>query len=326
MSSQAHGLDLPKEWAARPTRLLMRYGLGLLLVAIMVVFAVLRPSFASSENMIGLARSASIAMIMFLGLTWVLAAGEIDVSFVSIAALANMIVAGMVAGGHGWALSSLLAVTASLLVGAVNGVLVAYFSLPALVITIATGGIASALAAGIGLGSSIAIAKTGFVGQIIAAQIGVVPLIAVIALVIYAAAWYLQERLVFGHYIYALAQNRRAVIEAGIPAQRLLALLYVLTGLTSGVAGVMLTAELSSGQPSIASSLFLDGLTSVLLGGVMIKLGKPNVIGTAVGVLILAVLVRGGALVGWIDSEFEIVKGGLLLAGVAVVIWTRDNG
>jgi ribose/xylose/arabinose/galactoside ABC-type transport system permease subunit len=209
--------------------------------------------------------------------------------------------------------------------GLFNGLLVAYLGLPALVVTIATGGIAAALADAIGKGSSIEIATTGFVGQIVTAQFGFVPLIAVVAVAIYAVAWFAQDRLLWGHYIFALAQNRRAVIEAGVPAKRLLGLVFTGSSLSSGVAGILLAADLSSGQPSIASSMFLDGLTAVLLGGVMIKLGKPNVIGTAVSVLILAVLVRGGALLGLTDSEFQIVKGGLLLLGVTVVIWGRET-
>jgi ribose/xylose/arabinose/galactoside ABC-type transport system permease subunit len=235
-----------------------------------------------------------------------------------------MIVAGLVAAGHGWPAAVSVAVACSLFVGLANGVLVAYLGLPALVVTIATGGIAAALAEAIGLGSSIEIPRTGFVGTLVAAQLGFVPLIAVIAVLVYAAAWFVQDRLLFGHYIYALAQNRRAVVEAGVPAKRLLGLLFVGSSLSSGIAGILLAADLSSGQPSIASSMFLDGLTAVLLGGVMIKLGKPNVIGTAVSVLILAVLVRGGALLGLTDSEFQIIKGCLLLLGVTVVIWTRD--
>jgi ribose transport system permease protein len=310
----------------RPTAgLVVRYGLIVLLVALVIAFSVLRPSFISPENLTGLLRSACIAMIMFLGLTWVLAAGEIDVSFVSIAALANMIVAGLVAAGHGWPLAMLAALTASLLVGAVNGLLVGYFGLPALVITIATGGVASALAAAVGLGSSIAITDTGFMGVAVESKIGVIPAIAIIVLAAYGAAWCLQERLTFGHYVYALAQNRRAVIEAGVPARKLLALLFLAAALTSGVAGILLTADLSSGQPSTASSFFLYGLTSVLLGSMVIKFGKPNVIGTAIGVLILAVLVRGGALMGWDDSKFEIVQGCLLLVGIAIVVHAREH-
>jgi ribose transport system permease protein len=325
MSSGTNELNVPRRSGLRPLNATVQYGLAALLCLLVGAFALLRPSFATADNASGLMLSASISAIMFLGLTWVLAAGEIDVSFVSVATLANMIVAGMVAAGHGWPFACAIALLASLAVGIANGVFVARMGLPALVVTIATGGIASALAAGIGFGSSIAISNTGFVGLIVTSQWGVVPVVSILAVGLYAVCWYGQEHLVFGRYIYALAQNRSAVIEAGVPAQRLLALLYVFTALSSGIAGILLTAQLASGQPSIAASMFLDGLTAVLLGGAMIKFGKPNVIGTGVGVLILAVLVRGGALLGWNDSAFQIIKGSLLLIGVATVIFAGDN-
>ena len=82
----------------------------------------------------------------------------------------------------------------------------------------------------------------------------------------YGAAWYAQEQLTLGQYIYAVAQNRRAVVEAGIPVNRLLMLLALLLAFCSGLAGVLLASDLASGQPWLASSYFLDGLTSVLLG------------------------------------------------------------
>ncbi len=325
MSALFEGARLRRRAGLQPAALMLRYGLAALLGLLILAFAVLRPSFASPGNLTGLATSASVSAIMFLGLTWVLAAGEIDVSFVSVATLANMLVAGLVNAGHGWSLSCAVAVGASIVVGVINGILVAYLGLSALVVTIATGGIASALAAGIGLGSSIAITDTGFVGEFVTARLGPVPVVVLLALALYALAWYGQEKLVIGRYIYALAQNRRAVIEAGVPASRLLAMLYVFDAVMSGFAGILLTAQLSSGQPSLADSLFLDGLTAVLLGGVAIKFGKPNVVGTGIGVLILDVLVRGGALLGWIDSEFQIIKGALLLAGIAAVVWGGDR-
>ena len=114
-----------------------------------------------------------------------------------------------------------------------------------------------------------------------------------------------------------------AVVEAGIPVNRLLMLLALLLAFCSGLAGVLLASDLASGQPWLASSYFLDGLTSVLLGSTMLKLGKPNILGTAVGVLVLAVMVRGGALLGWTESNFQLMKGGLLLVGLTVVYWTN---
>jgi len=91
----------------------------------------------------------------------------------------------------------------------------------------------------------------------------------------------------------------------------------------AAVAGILLTASLESGQPRIGSSFFVDGLTAVLLGGMVIKLGQPNVLGTLTAVLLLAVLVSGTALIGWSDWERNIVKGALLLLGVVIVVRGR---
>ncbi|WP_061935138.1 ABC transporter permease [Aureimonas sp. AU22] len=304
-------------------RLIVRYGLFVLLAVLVVVFSWLRPSFASVGNITDMLRSASISAVMFLGLTWIIAAGEIDVSFMSVAALSTMIIAGLVSAGFGWPVAVLIALGAGVVVGLLNGLLVAGMGLPALVITIATGGLAGSIAAAIGKGTSIPMATTGFVGPIVDADVGIVPLIALIVAALYAVAWFLQDRTTFGHYIYAMEQNRRAVVEAGVRANRILLMLYVLSGTLSAVAGVLLAADLSSGQPYIGTSYFIDGLTAVLLGGMALKMGKPNMIGTLVGVMLLAVLLSGAALLGWTDSQRQIVRAALLIAGVALVVWTR---
>ncbi len=301
----------------------LRYGLFLLLVLVIVLFAWLRPSFISTGNINDMLRSASIAALMFLGLTWIIAAGEIDVSFMSVAALANMVVAGLVVSGHGWTIACLAGLAIGVVFGLANGLLVAIFRLPALVITIASGGLAGSIAAAIGLGTSISLSSTGFVGALLHVNFGVLPLLTVIVVLLYGTAWFVQERLTFGHYLYAMEQNRAAVVEAGVPVNRLLLILYVLSGVVSSLSGILLTADLSSGQPYIGTSYFIDGLTSVLLGGMALKFGKPNVIGTVTAVLLLAALLSGAALLGWTDAQRQIVRGILLLSGVAVVVWAR---
>jgi len=303
--------------------LLVRYGLVLLLIAVSALFAWQQPSFASPGSLSNLLRSSAISAIMFLGLTWIIAAGEIDVSFMSVAALSNMITAGFVDAGSGWIVASSAGIASGLAVGFLNGTLVALLRLPALVITIATGGLAASVAAAIGHGTSISLRTTGFVGDIVTTSIGLVPILAIAVLVLYQFAYILQDRMTLGHYIYAMEQNREAVVEAGIPVSRILMLLYLLSGGLSAVAGVLLTADLSSGQPYIGGSYFIDGLTAVLLGGMVLKMGQPNVIGTVVGILLLAVLLNGAALMGWSDSQRQIVRGGLLIAGVSMVVWTR---
>lgn len=299
------------------------FGLPSILVLLTVYFSVATETFMTAQNISGLLQSAAISGIMFMGLTWVFTVGEMEVSFVSIAALANMICAGLVIAGYSWEIATFFAILASLAVGLMNGVLIAKLGLPSLITTIATGGMASALAAAIGLGSSVPISQPSYLQVLFDTKIGIFSLIVVIAVVLAVIMWFIENKLTLGHYIFAMATNPRAVLEAGVNVSAIVILLCLFSALLNGFSGILLAVEFSSGQPSIAQSLFLDGLTAVLLGGTMIKLGKPNVIGTMVGVLIIAVLVRGGALLGWNDAIFQAIKGGLLLLGVSVVIWSN---
>jgi ribose transport system permease protein len=296
---------------------LVRYSLVFIFILVVLAFAVLRPDFIRAENINEILISASISGIMFLGVTWVVAAGEIDISFMEVAALSDMIVAGLVNAGWGWLAAACAGLAAGVAVGLLNGFLVGYMRLPALITTLATGSFARSMAAVIGLGSSVEVSDTGFVGRFLNLHFGFLPAVALLALLFYAAAWFVQEKLVFGHYLYAMEQNRNAVVEAGIPARRLTVLVYLISAICAAIAGILLTASLASGQPRIGVSFFIDGLTAVLLGGMVIKLGQPNVLGTLLAVLLLAVLVS------WSDWERDILKGALLLIGVIIVVKGR---
>lgn len=302
-------------------RILGRWWLLFALMIAVAGFATLRPHMVDASNIATILRSASLTGIMILGLTGVAAAGKIDVGFMQVAALADMVAAALVAGGWGWPIATVAALAVGGAVGLLNGFLVGTLRLQPLIVTIATGGACGSAAAAIGRGSPIRIESAGPLGDLLAVNLGPVPLIAIGVAVLYLAAWYAQEHLTFGRYIYAIARNEEAVIEAGVPTRRLIALLYVVSGVTAAAAGVLLVANLSSGQPGIGASYFIDGLTAVMVGGMMIRLGQPNVIGTACSTLLLAALVSGGALLGWPDYLRDIVKGCLLIGGVALAVW-----
>ncbi len=206
----------------------VRYSLVLILIALVVTFSLLRPDFADAGNVSKILRSASISGIMFLGVTWVIASGEIDISFMEVAALADMLAAGLVHAGHGWPLACAVGLASGVGVGVINGVLVGYLRLPALITTLATGGFARSMAAVIGAGSSLEIGNAGFVGRFLDTSFGFFPAVGLLTIALYGIAWFVQERLVFGHYLYAMEQNRNAIVEAGVPARRLPLRLYLI--------------------------------------------------------------------------------------------------
>ena len=189
------GMDHIASRAIREFRLrtiALRYSLLIVLLVVVVIFALSSPAFAVSTNVNTLLRAASIAAIMYVGATWVIASGEIDVSFMQVAAVSNMVVAAAVP--HGWPMAIGLGIAIGFGIGLLNGVLVGLLRLPSLVITIMTGSLALSMAEAIGRGSSLSIADTGYVGYFVHFNLGAVPAVALLAAASYVLAWYLQER------------------------------------------------------------------------------------------------------------------------------------
>lgn len=318
---------------ANPTRRrLARLTTDLWLIAAVVVvtagIASLRPHLLDAANIATVLKSFSIMVVMVLGLTWVIAAGKIDVSFMQVAALANMLCAFALAHGWGWGGAIAAALGAGLAVGLLNGWLVAAMRLPALIVTISTAGICASIAAALGKGTVIRIADPGPLASLLAPGLwGAVPLIVVPVLIVAALAWYVQERLTFGRYIYAMAQNEAAVRATGVPVDRLTVILFALSGVSAALAGTLLASSLASGQPMIGGPYLINGLTVVLLGGMMVRVGKPNILGTLTATLFIGVLFSGAALLGLPDYQRQIIQGALLLAGLIVAtVAARHHG
>ena len=130
-----------------------------------------------------------------------------------------------------------------------------------------------------------------------------------------------------GRYIYAMAQNEAAVRSVGVPVVGLGVLLFALSGVSAAAAGVLLAEHLASGQPMIGGPYLINGLTVVLLGGMMVRVGKPNILGTLTATLFIGVLFSGTALLGLPDYQRQIIQGALLLIGLAVAtLAARHHG
>lgn len=297
-------------------------------VVLTLAVASVRPQILDAGNIAAVLKSFSVMAVMVLGLTWVIAAGKIDVSFMQVAALANMLCAWSLAQGWGWGAAIGVALAAGLVVGVVNGLLVSAMRLPALIVTISTAGICASIAAALGKGTVIRIETPGPLAPLLDPVLGgAVPPVVVPVLLIAALAWVVQERLAMGRYIYAMAQNEAAVRSVGVPVVGLGVLLFALSGVSAAAAGVLLAEHLASGQPMIGGPYLINGLTVVLLGGMMVRVGKPNILGTLTATLFIGVLFSGTALLGLPDYQRQIIQGALLLIGLAVAtLAARHHG
>ena len=158
---------------------------------------------------------------------------------------------------------------------------------------------------------------------IVYGKIGVVPVLFLLVVLIYLGAAWIQDNTTTGQHLYALGENRKAALEAGIREGKIIISFFALSALLASVSGVLLAASFSSGQPRIGGSFFIDGLTTVFLGAMIVKAGKPNVIGTLIGAIIISVLSNGITLMGVPYYVGSIIKGVLMVIGVAVIVLSR---
>ncbi|MCP4377435.1 MAG: ABC transporter permease, partial [bacterium] len=129
-------------------------------LAMVVLFCISAPSFRSATNLIKAIRSSSVIAVMVLGLTWIVASGEIDVSFPAVAGLSSVVVALAVENGVPWAVAPFIAIAAGTVFGVLSGYLIATFRCPSLIATIAVGSIATGVACIISEGRPIRLAST----------------------------------------------------------------------------------------------------------------------------------------------------------------------
>lgn len=306
----------------------LKYTLLIIAVVVFILFSfLLGGTFASSSNIMTFFRQGSIYGFVLLGVTWVLAMDEMDVSFPEIAAFSSVFCSYLAVHGLQIDLAVMITLLCGALFGLLNGILIADLKLPSMITTIAVSGVAKAL------GNMIAQGRT-------------VPIVKDTAAIFYRLTWYkffeipvvflafalaavlltlVQEKTRFGQYVYAIGDNKEAALAAGIKIRTIQKIVFVLSGLLGSFGGILIMFMVSSGQPTIGSTLFLDSFTKILLGALMLKIGKTNMIGTFVGVLFMAMLVNGLTQMGLASYISQIITGFLLIIGVTLTTIIQRN-
>jgi ribose transport system permease protein len=301
-----------------PKSLLALVALVILAIAISPVASDGSRIFLQTGNLTDILRQISLIGIMSIAMTFVILTAGIDLSVGSILALATTLVGiALVRQGRGIAVAILIAVAASAAVGVVNGLVIAALRIQPFVVTLATMIGVRGLAKWLSSNENIDI---GF-GHDVAAQFAAAfrqKAVVIGSYVVAAAAfWVLLVRTVFGRHVRAIGDNEKAAEYAGLPIRATKVLVYGLSGLLSGFAGVLYAAENHQGNPNAGVAYELDAIAAVVIGGTRLSGGKGSISGTIVGALFMGILTNMLRLNN-VDSNVEMmIKAVIIVLAVA---------
>ncbi|MBD1829087.1 ribose ABC transporter permease [Microcoleus vaginatus GB1-A2] len=317
-TSRSSGSDRQKTSKAQAWKNFIQVaGILPILVAICVIFSLVTPNFLSVGNLINVIRQASINIVLATGMTFVILTGGIDLSVGSILGVTAVVgVLVSLVPGLGW-FAVPAALIAGVFLGLLNGSLVAYLGLPPFIVTLGSYTALRGVAYLVANGTTVINRDLNFawVGN---NYVGPIPWLVIIAFLAVLASWFVLRRTVLGRHIYAVGGNIRAARLTGIKVSRVLLFVYGVSGLLSGLGGIMSASRLYSATGMLGQGYELDAIAAVILGGTSFTGGIGTIWGTLLGALIIALLNNGLTLMN-VSFFWQLVVKGLVII-IAVTI------
>ena len=296
---------------------LQEYTLGGVIVVLIVIGAILKPStFPTADNLRAVITQASVVGVLAIGMTFVIATAGIDLSVGSVVAAAG--VAGGLVVDSGSMAFILGALGFGLLLGLVNATTIAYRRVVPFMATLAMLAIARGLALQMSGKSPISLLGADGVRWFGTGEIGPIPVSVVVFIGITVVGWVLLNRTRYGRHVVAVGGNREAARIAGVPVQRIVFSVYCMTGLLAGVAAVLLCGRLASASPVSGQLLELDAIGATVIGGTSLSGGRATIAGTFLGVMVFAIIFNLLTQLNLATEWQQIVKGVIILAAVLI--------
>jgi ribose/xylose/arabinose/galactoside ABC-type transport system permease subunit len=293
-------------------------GVGLLIVVLIeiVFFSVRSDFFLDAGNFKNIGRAMTIIGIAAIGQTVVIISGGFDLSVGSIMAACGILSAYLINSGTAFAPAIAAALGLGLVIGFLNGSIVAYLRINPLIATLATLSIVRGLAYVITGGQAEVISNDTYLSVGTNDFLGI-PLVVVMLIGLFLVVGFLLPRTSFGRYAYAIGSNIRAARLSGVHVARWQLAFYGLSGLLAAVAGCVTVSRTGTAEPSANLTAELEVITAVIVGGASLAGGRGRLFGTFLGLAVLAILSNGLVLLGVASYWQLVVKGGVLLLAVS---------
>ncbi|HEY6905882.1 MAG TPA: ribose ABC transporter permease [Ignavibacteriaceae bacterium] len=299
--------------------IISEFSIAIALLAEIILFSQFSQYFFTTENLLNVSLQASITAIIAAGMTFVILTAGIDLSVGSLVAFAGILATSIIRTDLPVYLSMFLGISAGLLFGIfsgyIAGIFVTRFRITPFIVTLALMTIWRGASFVYTEGRPIWELPEVF-AYLGGGRIAGIPVPTVIMVIVFIVSHIVLTRTRFGRYVYAVGGNVEAARLAGIKTNKILISVYVISGVLSALAGILLTSRINSGQPNAGLMYELDVIAAVVVGGTSLFGGRGTILGTFLGAMLIAVLRNGLNLLNVGSYVQQVIVGGVILLAV----------
>lgn len=288
------------------------------LLVVVIVMSVASDTFFTAGNMTNLIRQGGVLAIVAIGQTFVIISGGIDLSVAPLISLSTVFTASLITDyGMAWGIAALVSVVACMICGIINGALITFVKIPPIIATLATTmayqGLCLLYTRGYGINLPAGNGLTAILGR---GRFFGIPAAGYVIIVFYILFFIILKYTKIGRVTYGLGGNAEAVHLSGISTAKYRVMVYAISGLLAGAAGVMLTARLNGGHPYNGSGFDMDSIAASVLGGVSVAGGVGTIWGTLIGIFILTMITNGLNMINMNTYVQMMIKGLIIVAAI----------
>lgn len=282
------------------------------IVVIFIIFTALNKNFLSMVNMVNLLIATSLVGLVAVGHTYLIIAGQNDLSPGSLAAFSGVLAALLLSKGMNVVLAILITLFSGVVVGLFNAWMVNKIKLEAFIATLVTQSVIRGFAYILCDGKPIAISNKAFIAIGKARVIGI-PVSVWLMILAFAIFGFILAKTTFGRSVYAIGGSKEAARLAGLNPEKIITTCFILIGVLTSIGGIVFASRMNSGQPAANVNLEFDAITAVILGGVSFAGGVGDMVGTILGVFLIQAFNTGLIMVNVPTFWQYVARGALLL-------------
>ncbi len=306
-------------------RSLRQYGIFVAFIIICLILSFVAPQFLTISNWTIIITQVSINALLAFGVTFVIITGGIDLSLGSILAVTGIVAASLAhPDTYSVIVPILVGLFSGLLIGAFNGFVITQSKIAPFIVTLGTMTIGRGLALILSKGRPISNLSDSF-NFIGGGNVLGIPFPIIVLIVAFSICYIILKKTILGRYIYAVGGNEQAAKASGINVNQIKLAVYSICGLLSGLAGILLTSRITTGQPNAGVGFELDAIAAAIIGGTSTSGGTGTMTGTLVGALLIGVINNGLDLLNVTSYYQQVVMGAIIIGAVVLDSWNQKR-